>query len=392
MGWRPILLATIALRCLIGEVLPIRPYTTADGLAADHVYNIVVDSHGFVWFCTPEGLSRFDGYRFVSFGVAEGLPSRSVQALLETRSGEYLVGTARGVCYFHAQRGGSVCTTYLPGDKPDQNYVTALFQDSGGRIWCGTYAGLFEALPGHKFRRQSLSAPAPGWNRVMVTDLRDDAGGRLWVASSYGIYVIGIDGRVEHITNKDGLPYDMVNALLRDRRGRVWAATSAGLALMRVAGQRGKYGVQEVYTDKGELHTNNVGSLAEAADGSIWMGTDNGIRRLLPDSRPLVTQSFTRAQGLIDRQIESLAAGEDGNLWVGTEGAGAMRIETAGFTTFREQDGLPSDRVWSVFADRSGTVMAVAALGTKRAWSVNIFDGARFHTVSPKVFSERPTW
>src|SRR5580658_6329619 len=64
MRWLAILIATAAVPlCLEGELLPIRSYTTADGLAADAINKIVVDSHGFVWFCTPEGLSRFDGYR-----------------------------------------------------------------------------------------------------------------------------------------------------------------------------------------------------------------------------------------------------------------------------------------------------------------------------------------
>ncbi len=43
------------------EQLPIRTYTTADGLARDRVYKIVSDPHGFLWFCTYDGLSRFDG-------------------------------------------------------------------------------------------------------------------------------------------------------------------------------------------------------------------------------------------------------------------------------------------------------------------------------------------
>jgi ligand-binding sensor domain-containing protein len=121
MGWPAILLATIALPLsLVAELLPIRSYTTANGLAADAINKIVVDSGGFVWFCTPEGLSRFDGYRIKSFGVAEGLPSRQVNALLETHSGEYLVGTARGLCQFHAGNGGKF-TTYLPGNDRYQN-------------------------------------------------------------------------------------------------------------------------------------------------------------------------------------------------------------------------------------------------------------------------------
>jgi len=67
MGWRTSLVAIIAAPlCLIAELLPIRSYNTSDGLAGDRINKIVVDSRGFVWFGTPEGLSRFDGHRFVS--------------------------------------------------------------------------------------------------------------------------------------------------------------------------------------------------------------------------------------------------------------------------------------------------------------------------------------
>jgi len=60
------------------ERLPIRTYTTADGLAHNEVHRIVRDSRGFLWFCTRDGLSRFDGYSFSNFGIAQGLPSANV--------------------------------------------------------------------------------------------------------------------------------------------------------------------------------------------------------------------------------------------------------------------------------------------------------------------------
>src|SRR5215472_19182891 len=98
MGWRPILIVLSAFPSLLrSELLPIRTYTTADGLAANHVSCIVPDSRGFLWFCTAEGLSRFDGYHFVSYGVKEGLAHRVVSTVVETRAGEYFVGTARGI-------------------------------------------------------------------------------------------------------------------------------------------------------------------------------------------------------------------------------------------------------------------------------------------------------
>jgi ligand-binding sensor domain-containing protein len=67
--------------------LPIRTYTTADGLARDHILCIAQDSHGFLWFCTAEGLSRFDGYRFANYTTAQGLPTNEIEDFLETRAG-----------------------------------------------------------------------------------------------------------------------------------------------------------------------------------------------------------------------------------------------------------------------------------------------------------------
>ena len=94
MGKRISLIALLAFPCLLkSELLPIRTYTIADGLAAQHVDCIVPDSRRFIWFCTPEGLSRFDGYHFVTYGRQEGLPQSEITALTETSSGEYLVGT-----------------------------------------------------------------------------------------------------------------------------------------------------------------------------------------------------------------------------------------------------------------------------------------------------------
>lgn len=67
------------------EQLPIRTYISSDGLPADNVNRIVRDSRGFLWFCTEEGLSRFDCYQFMNYTVDQGLPDRRVTDLLRRR-------------------------------------------------------------------------------------------------------------------------------------------------------------------------------------------------------------------------------------------------------------------------------------------------------------------
>ena len=66
------------------ERLPLKAYTVADGLPNNVINKIVRDSRGFLWFCTSEGLSRFDGYTFTNYGVDQGLPQRSRNCLRAT--------------------------------------------------------------------------------------------------------------------------------------------------------------------------------------------------------------------------------------------------------------------------------------------------------------------
>src|SRR5207249_11951910 len=83
------------------ERLPLKTYTTADGLAHNVINKIVRDSRGFLWFCTQEGLSRFDGYSFTTLGVDQGLPHAIVNDFLETRNGELWIATNAGLVLFN---------------------------------------------------------------------------------------------------------------------------------------------------------------------------------------------------------------------------------------------------------------------------------------------------
>jgi ligand-binding sensor domain-containing protein/signal transduction histidine kinase len=374
--------------CLKGEVLPIRSYTTADGLAANRVDCIVPDSRGFIWFCTPEGLSRFDGYRIVSYGAADGLPGRSVEAFLETRSGAYFAGTDRGLSQFHSSAAGNAFAAYGAAADGFDRPIYALKKSPSGRIWCATRGELFEVLGGGRFRRQRL----PGLPRTLVTDIVEDAGGKLWVATFEGIAVLGKDGVAQRIAKEDGLPNKWVNALLLDRTGRMWAGTRSGLVLLHDGGAGGRCGVQRVYPDKDGAFARDTMALAEGPDGSIWMGTQVGISRFLPGSGDPQFQNLTRNQGLSDREIISLAVDQAGNMWAGTEGAGVMRIGSGGFVTFREQDGIKTDRAFSIFPDRAGNVVAVTETLDPPGRSVAVFDGGRFHAVVPKVLGDNPSW
>src|SRR5690349_5383655 len=127
------------------ERLPLKTYTTADGLASNRISRIVRDSRGFLWFCTEQGLSRFDGFSFVNYTTAQGLPDDDVTDFLETREGDYWVATYKGLCRFNpksAQKArnnnaadpNQMFVVYHPGENPRSWSIKALYQDRAGKV------------------------------------------------------------------------------------------------------------------------------------------------------------------------------------------------------------------------------------------------------------------
>ncbi len=50
--------------CQSAQILNFEKLTINDGLSQGFIYNINQDDKGFMWFCTPDGLNRYDGYHF----------------------------------------------------------------------------------------------------------------------------------------------------------------------------------------------------------------------------------------------------------------------------------------------------------------------------------------
>src|SRR5260370_10952850 len=155
---RPRLLALLLASAVLGhaEKLPLKIYTAADGLPHNSVNRIVRDARGYLWFCTIEGLSRFDGYEFHNYTRRDGLPHLDVRDLIETRSGDFWVATGAGACRFRpaAATGAGKFQVYRVQGDQEASYINALLEDRLGRIWCGTKAGLYPLDP--------VSRPAEG--------------------------------------------------------------------------------------------------------------------------------------------------------------------------------------------------------------------------------------
>jgi ligand-binding sensor domain-containing protein/signal transduction histidine kinase len=377
------------------ETLPIRAYTVAEGLASDSVYRVLADSRGFLWFGTDEGLSRFDGYRFVTYGLAQGLPHRFIEGMIETRAGDLWVATPRGMSRIAASGGNARFVNYPMEQVSGNLSFGAILESRFGGILAGTNQGLFESSTDTTGAIHFRKSKRRGLDNVEITGLAEDTAGGLWIASTTGVlvYAAGAPNAAPQVLGvKDALPGSWAQVLFADLRGGVWVGVRGGVAHLR-CGENGKWIADQVFDSKSGIVGTDVQSILAASSGLVWVGTSLGITRISsePDGKPHL-ENLTRKQGLSDRTILALAEDQAGNVWLGTEHAGAMRIGRTGFTTYREPDGLISDRVFSVLEDRAGTLLTVTSGVTAKQHSLSVFDGSTFHNVAVPTFTDQPGW
>ncbi|MCU1265636.1 MAG: liaS 2 [Acidobacteria bacterium] len=383
------------------ERLPLKTYTVADGLAHNEVNKIVKDSRGFLWFCTADGLSRFDGYTFTNFGTDQGLPHANVTDLLETRSGEYWVATYGGIVRFnpkgvpanhvsYAGEAGALApmfTTLVPEDKDRHaRAFNVLFEDRNGTIWCGTAKGLLrlEGAGGHLSLKQvDVGIPNDYPEQADIADLIEDTYGSLWIAAPSGLYRRWPDGSAARYAKRDGLPNDFLQDLLLDDQGRIWAATRmGGFFRLSADGSKAPPVVMVALSFRDGLPGNWVFQLFETSDHRYWLATSQGLVEFFPngDEHNQKFRVYTTHNGVTYHDVTALNEDLGGNLWIGTNTAGVMKLARNGFITYDERDALTD--VSAIFADGTGSVCFKGnVLGDERT---SVFEGAKLDILSPK--------
>ena len=78
---------------------------TKTKLNSSQINCILKDSKGYMWFCTPAGLYRYDGHVFRNFQSdsqdGSSLPDSYIYNIQEAKDGTLWVSTAQGMCVYH---------------------------------------------------------------------------------------------------------------------------------------------------------------------------------------------------------------------------------------------------------------------------------------------------
>ena len=389
----------ILLVCLVTPVgvhsghLPTKAFTSADGLAGESVNRIVRDSRGFLWFCTTDGLSRFDGQVFKSYTKEQGIPSGNVNDLLESRSGVFFLATSNGLSIFDPKgkpyrwNVGAVMLEKT-GDEPEMfqtifpdntendrtaRVIQSIGEDREGRIFVGTMKGLYRAeLADDGWKLRPIESPFVGTDLSPIEFVTDKFG-YVWIVASKGIYRMDpASEQIEKLLEKGG------DSLLADRDGRIWITSGGemkeGIRVFSFDEQQRPF-LERTYREEDGLKLGfYMRDIIQAANGKIFVIDGPQLFEFRSDAVEDEPKFRLVAEGYFTAVAEDPA----GNIWLGTDDRGVTKLFFTGLTIFDEADGVGPGNISSIFLDAANDVMVT--VGERK---LGRFLGDKFDFVEP---------
>lgn len=307
-------------------------------LTGNSVRSLLLDKYNNVWagfygsginFLT-QSVAPFSTIRAGVPDQLERLTEKSVMGLAFDKKGQLWVGTdGKGLNVFSPER--KRLATY---EHEGGSIVTAATRDSYGNLWFGSfYQGATVKMAGGGFRKVLPNAHED------VRCFYEDDKQQMWIGTSHGIYVVDI--KRMKVVNNYHLGNDMVRAICMDARHRVWVGYfDIGIEVFSPQMKR----IKSFNSTKGEkeyIPSNAVNHLMRDSQGRIWAATNEGAicfdvkhqdRHVIYDQR----------QGMNNIHVRAIIEDEMHNIWMSTNrGISCLKAGQAGrFINFNEKDNV----------------------------------------------------
>lgn len=356
----------------------------ADASGDKIIRNIYEDRAKAIWVgADRQGVARFvagDAARAEFYDERHGLPPSTVNGVCEDREGRLWVSTALGLALFQEAHREKFTTQFKTTTR---NFLLKIRPHADGGLWLLTQNSLNRFLDGRLTSylnfphsnnvfapmaetaagnllfsyatdrlfniepdgANTVTAIKPGKrNPVNVYSLFEDREGNVWVGSvGDGLYRL-LRRRVTMLNAATGLPDTGGNSVLEDAQGALWIGTSNGLC--RVVEGR----VTTFFTPAVRKLPDGykVGALYEDRGGALWFGIGNHVVRYR-DGR------FTEYPLPDMNLISAIVEDRQGQMWLGAV-YGLMRFEDGRTTLYTQRDGLVHNDVKFIYEDRAGAL------------------------------------
>jgi ligand-binding sensor domain-containing protein/signal transduction histidine kinase len=302
--------------------------------------------NGTAWLATPTGITSYNKRRLQTVPFPD-LPKEPIEALGSLKDGSLWVRTRNALLLWSEGH----LRTWHSGHELPGTRVQAFFADSRGTLWVGTDQGLVALSPATAVGKAPLGIQ-PALGALSILSMFEDREHNLWVGTdTAGLHIL----RQQKFRTLPPLSGYSITAITQAADGRMWLG-SKGEGLFQYEGGQ----VRHLSTKDGLL-SDIILTVAADRDGSLWIGTPDGLNHLQAKK----ISSYTSAEGLPDDFVRSLFADHDGTLWVGTR-RGLAHLDNGHVTVLSSKDGLKSDLIGAMLRSSSNDLWVATLDGLVR--------------------------
>lgn len=365
-----LLLLALALPLTAAGVYLFKTLDARSGLISSQINCVLKDQRGYVWFGTPAGLYRFDGYTFKNFQSnsqdGSSLPDSYIISIQEMLDGNLWIETSAGFCVYHPQTESferdmkQIYASMGIEGKPN-----VVFIDRHKNFWAsipnkGVVAYNMQQQTDYEFGYTNDSHGIPQGNICAIGECRD------------GAVIVYEDGRMvccdimhqqhtvwqtdliaqQHLRKSKSLRvfadqmdnvwlYGQGTLMMYNKNANVWNTTIGD-----------QLGLTSVAVD------HSVNGMAGDRSGNIWIGTDrSGLIRCNVNTHEMES---VEPRNINDNNalgehigIQSVYVDDTDLLWVGTEKSGVA---------------FYGNNIYKFAAELNGDITAIAQTADGKVW------------------------
>ena len=226
-------------------------------------------------------------------------------------------------------------------DIPMNSAIEMITSDYQGNLWLASSTQGVMKIVANNFDDYTKFTSIEG----DVVNSTCMANGLLYVGTNTGLFILDEEKNLVENELTELIGNGRVRSIMLDSKENIWVSTfitDVGLICYRNDGKI------FIFNKENGMPSDEVRCAVERQDGSILVGTNNGVVEIRSRA---IQKVYGTESGIKNPVVLTVCEGEDGEIYAGTDGEGLYSISDYGVRRFDRENGLTSDVVMRIKKD-----------------------------------------
>jgi ligand-binding sensor domain-containing protein/serine phosphatase RsbU (regulator of sigma subunit) len=296
--------------------------TENSNIVNDFIHKIYKLHNGNIWIGTQNGINVYNAKTrkfdiLDTIDIFKTFKNNRIYDIIEDHNKNIWVGSKYGLYQILED----TIISYLHDESDtlsiSSNEIYDILEDSDNNIWAATKRGLNKLnRADNSFKRyirpEGACENCLSSNEILYL-LEDTTNHCLWIATVWGLNRFALDTeQIKVYTENDGLPNNLIYAILPDDSGNIWLSTNRGLSKFNPStNEFSNFGVADGLQD----FEFNHGAYYKSESGELFFGGIEGYNSFYPDS---ITKN-TKVPEIQITSVELLTSKFSGKVAIGKD-------------------------------------------------------------------------